>query len=371
MPLSNRRRHGWTGRRRRGRLASRLCEAMTMPSDTLPPPSPPAEILAGLRAMGLLPPGVAVQGEPLTGGVSSDIWRVTLPGRGEVCVKRALPKLKVAADWRAPVSRNLYEARWMRRAAAAAPGAVPALLGQDEATGALAMEWLPPAKNALWKSRLRDGHADPGFAAEVARRLARIHAATAADPTVAAEFPTDAIFHAIRLEPYLLAAARAHPDRAAALEALVATTAGTKRALVHGDVSPKNILDGPGGPVFLDAECAWWGDPAFDLAFCLNHLLLKCLWTPAVRAGFLACFDALASTYLAGVDWEPAAAIEARTAHLLPGLFLARVDGKSPVEYLTAERDKDRVRRVARALLAAPVERLGAVRAAWGEELER
>ena len=344
-----------------------------MPPDSAETPTyqPPTEILDGLHAMGLLSPGVAAVGEPLTGGVSSDIWRIALPGNGSICVKRALPKLKVAADWRAPVARNLYEARWMRRAAAAAPGAVPALLGQDEATGTLAMEWLRPEDHPLWKARLRDGHADAAFAADVARRLARIHAASAADPGTAAEFPTDAIFHAIRIEPYLLATARAHPDLAARLEQLAAVTAATGRALVHGDVSPKNILVGPRGPVFLDAECAWWGDPAFDLAFCLNHLLLKCLWTPRARAGFLACFDALAASYLAGVDWEPAAVLEARAARLLPGLFLARVDGKSPVEYLTEEADKDRVRRVARALLAAPVERLAAVRAAWGEELER
>ena len=344
-----------------------------MPPDTAAPPShrPPDEILEGLRAMGLLPPGAVAEGEPLAGGVSSDIWRVALPDRGPVCVKRALPKLKVAADWRAPTSRNLYEARWMRRAGIAAPGSVPALLGQDPATGALAMEWLPPGDYAPWKERLRQGHADPGFAAEVARRLARVHTATAADPAAAAEFPTDAIFHAIRLEPYLLATARAHPDRAVPLERLAAVTAATKRALVHGDVSPKNILAGPRGPVFLDAECAWWGDPAFDLAFCLNHLLLKCLWKPSARAGFLACFDALAGAYLAGVDWEPPAELEGRAARLLPGLFLARVDGKSPVEYLAEEADKDRVRRTARALLVEPVERLGAVRDAWREELER
>ncbi len=52
------------------------------------------------------------------------------------------------------------------------------------------------------------------------------------------------------------------------------------------------------------------------------------------------------------VVWEPPAALEARAAHLLPGLFLARVDGKSPVEYITTEPDKNRVRRTARALLA-------------------
>lgn len=330
--------------------------------------APPAEILDALRRMGLLALGARPGGARLTGGVSSDIWRIDLPG-GPVCVKRALAKLRVTADWRAPVERNLYEARWMRRANAAVPGAAPALLGQDAASGALAMQYLDPAAHPLWKEQLRDGHADPAFATAVADRLVRIHAATAADPAMAADFPTDAIFHAIRLEPYLLATARAHPDLAAPLEALVGATQANKRALVHGDVSPKNILCGPAGPVFLDAECAWWGDPAFDLAFCLNHLLLKCLWTPRARVGFLACFDAMVAAYRAGIAWEPPAALESRAARLLPGLFLARVDGKSPVEYITAEPDKDRVRRVARALIASPPARLDVVRQAWTREL--
>lgn len=330
---------------------------------------PPPEIAAGLRAMGLLPGCATVRGEPLAGGVSSDIWRVVLPDGRECCVKRALPKLKVAADWRAPVVRNLYEARWLARAAEAVPGAVPRLLGQDEASGTLAMEWLPPARHPVWKEMLRQGRADPAFAAEVGRRLARIHAAAAAQPGLAADFPTDDIFHAIRLEPYLLATARAHPRLAGALEALAARTAATKRTLVHGDVSPKNILVGPAGPIFLDAECAWWGDPAFDLAFCLNHLLLKCLWTPGAAGEFLACFDALAGSYLPGVAWEAPAGIEARAASLLPGLFLARVDGKSPVEYVTQESARERVRRVAAPLLLDPPARLQTVRAAWAREV--
>jgi tRNA A-37 threonylcarbamoyl transferase component Bud32 len=267
------------------------------------------------------------------------------------------------------VVRNIYEARWLTEADRALPGAVPKLLGQDEATGALAMAFLSPADHPVWKVRLRDGHADVAFAAEVGRRIAAIHAHAAAQPDLAADFPTDEIFHAIRLEPYLLATARAHPDLAAVLEDIAAVTARSKRTLVHGDVSPKNILCGPSGPVFLDAECAWWGDPAFDLAFCLNHLLLKCLWTPKASAGFMACFEALAGRYLAGITWEAADALEARAARLLPGLFLARVDGKSPVEYLTDEHDKNRVRRVARALLTRPTDRLLAVRAAWGEEI--
>lgn len=329
----------------------------------------PDEMTAGLRAMGLLAPGETARGVPLSGGVSSDIWHVVLPDGRHACIKRALAKLKVAADWRAPIVRNRYEARWLARAGQAVPGAAPALLGQDEATGTLAMEWLPPERHPVWKDRLRDGDADAAFAAQVGGRLARIHAYAAARPELSGDFPTDSLFHAIRLEPYLLATARAHPDLAPALSALVARTAATKLTLVHGDVSPKNILLGPDGPIFLDAECAWWGDPAFDLAFCLNHLLLKCLWNPAAAPGFLHAFEVLATTYLAGVAWEAPATLEARAASLLPGLFLARVDGKSPVEYLTEDTDKNRVRRVARALLTCPPDRLRTVRLAWGREI--
>jgi fructosamine-3-kinase len=331
-------------------------------------PAAKAEVIGALGRLGLLRGGEQPRFVRLTGGVSSDIWRVEL-AQGSVCVKRALPKLRVDQDWFAPVERNVYEAAWMRRAAAVAPEAVPELLGQDAMAGVLVMAYLDPADHRLWKAELRDGRADPEVAAAVGERLVRIHAATANDPEVAAQFATDRIFHDIRLEPYLIASARGHPGRAAALEALAEMTARTKRALVHGDVSPKNILIGPRGPVFLDAECAWYGDPAFDLAFCLNHLLLKCLWTPRAAPGFLACFDRLTRSYFGGVSWEPRAALEARTTRLLPGLMLARVDGKSPVEYLTERAEKDRVRRVARALLAAPVERLGEVRAAWAREL--
>jgi tRNA A-37 threonylcarbamoyl transferase component Bud32 len=335
-----------------------------MPTEALP-----QAMLEGLRAMGLLAPGAVARGEALSGGVSSDIWHVVLPDGREVCIKRALAKLKVAADWRAPIIRSRYEARWLARAAEAAPHAVPSLLGQDEATGTLAMEWLPPAAHPVWKAQLQAGAANADFAAEVGRRIAGIHAHAARQPALSADFPTDQLFRAIRLEPYLAATARAHPDMAPALTALIARTAATKLTLVHGDVSPKNILVGPRGPVFIDAECAWWGDPAFDLAFCLNHLLLKCLWTPPAAGDFLLCFEALASAYLVGVQWEAPAVLEARAAHLLPGLLLARVDGMSPVEYLTEEADKDRVRRVARRLLACPPDRLRTIRLAWGEEI--
>ena len=329
----------------------------------------PQTIARALDRMGLRRPGETLNCQPLDGGVSSEIWRIELPER-RLCLKRALPRLRVAQLWEAPVARNHYEAAWFRVAGTICPDSVPRLLGEDAADGMFAMEYLDPGAYPVWKHLLRDGRADPASAAAVGERLARIHAATAGDAEIARDFATDDSFYALRIEPYLIATIRPHPDLAGPLGRLAEITARTRLALVHGDVSPKNILIGPRGPVFLDAECAWYGDPAFDFAFCLNHLLLKCLWNRAAVAGFLACFDRLAEAYLGRVAWEPREALEARAARLLPGLLLARIDGKSPVEYVTREADKERVRRVARVLLFEPVARLTAVRAAWAESGE-
>jgi len=323
----------------------------------------PEAVLGFLRRAGLAAQNESPLAFVLPGGVSSDIWRVELR-TGTICVKRALPRLRVAQLWEAPVERNVFERRWMETANRAVPGIAPKILAHDD-SGVFAMEYLDSATYPLWKAELRSGRADPGFARTVGSHLVRVHAATAGRDDVARQFATDVGFHAIRLEPYLLATARVHADLAQVLNSLAERTARTRLALVHGDVSPKNILVGPAGPVFLDAECAWYGDPAFDLAFCLNHLLLKGAWVPQSQAEFLACFDALAGAYLDGVTWERADALEARAASLLPGLLLARVDGKSPVEYLQDEASKARVRRVARALLAASPPRLAAISGQW------
>ncbi|MGH6928540.1 MAG: phosphotransferase, partial [Dongiaceae bacterium] len=199
---------------------------------------PPADLVAALSRLGLIGPADRPRFTPLPGGVSSDIWRVDRTG-GPICVKRALPKLKVAADWRAPIERNAYEVAWMETAGRLVPGSAPRILGHDPEAGLFAMDFLDPADHRLWKAELMHGRTDPAFALRVGGNLAAIHAGTAGDPEVARRFSTDAIFHAIRLEPYLEAAARAHPDRAASLAALVEVTARTKHALVHGDVSPK------------------------------------------------------------------------------------------------------------------------------------
>lgn len=323
-----------------------------MSGDSLPPDAAP--LLASLRRMKLVGAHQSVPLVPLEGGVSSDIYRAELPG-GPVCVKRALPKLRVAADWQAPIGRNRYEVAWMRMAAQIVPHAVPAVVGEDPDGGAFAMSWLPPDRYPVWKTQLRDGTIDPGTAAAVGDVLGRIHAATADRADVHARFPTNAIFYAIRLEPYLAATGRVHPDLAERLDTLVAVTQANARVLVHGDFSPKNLVIGPDGPVILDAECAWYGDPAFDVAFVLNHLLLKGVWRPAWRAHYLASFLSIANAYFRHVAWEPIGVLEARVAALLPGLLLARVDGKSPAEYVTASADKERIRAFARGLLQAPV----------------
>jgi len=332
---------------------------------SLPDTTPGDAVIArALLHMGIVSADTPAALVPLAGGVSSDVYRVDLPS-GVVCVKRALPKLKVAADWRVPVERNRWEVEWMRVAGEIVPAAVPAILGEDRDAGCFAMAYLPPDDYPVWKAMLQAGVIETATAAAVGDVLGRIHAGTADRADLAARFPTDDIFFAIRLEPYLVATARAHADLAARLGALVETTRTTQRVLVHGDFSPKNLLIGPAGPVLLDAECAWYGDPAFDLAFVLNHLLLKGAWRPQWRARYADAFAALARAYLEHVDWEAPAHCEARTAALLPGLMLARIDGKSPVEYLTDAAQRDEVRVFARAHLIAPVARLAEIAARW------
>jgi aminoglycoside phosphotransferase (APT) family kinase protein len=303
---------------------------------------------------------------PLTGGVSSEIWRVDLSDGRSLCVKRALPRLKVAVDWQAPVSRNAYEWAWMRFAVGVVPDAVPTPLACDQAAGMFAMQFLPPHNYPPWKQQLLEGLVEPATAAAVGDTVGALHAASAHRADLARAFDTGESFHAIRLEPYLLATGRRHPGLAPLLEALVKRTAAARVALVHGDVSPKNILVGPNGPVILDAECAWYGDPAFDVAFCLNHLLLKCLPRPREAAALRQAFDAFVTAYFArAAAFESPAVLEERAAHLLPALLLARVDGKSPVEYVSQEADRERVRAVAVPLIRSAPTQLAQVANGW------
>lgn len=318
-----------------------------------------------LRRMKLLQPNEEPRITLLTGGVSSFIVRVDRDGKPSLCLKRALPQLKVAALWEAPVERNLAEVQWMKVAGQMVPQAVPTILGHDPQTNAFAMAYLEPMDYPVWKEQLLAGVADTETASAVGRLLVAIHSGTAGNASLATQFANDSNFFALRLEPYFVEASRKHPECAEALQRLVDTTANTRRALVHGDVSPKNILVGSRGPVFLDAECAWYGDPAFDLAFCLSHLLLKSVWRPSATGDYLRCFDKLVSSYLTGITWESEDELEHRAATLLAGLLLARIDGKSPVEYLTTDADRERVRRVVVPMLTTRVDGLSDIVQQW------
>jgi aminoglycoside phosphotransferase (APT) family kinase protein len=327
-----------------------------------------ADLQQFLVAHGLAGPGEPQAWTVLSGGVSSDIWRVDLPGR-TICVKRALPKLRVKDDWQAPPDRNLYEWRWFSTVRRWIPDAAPEPLAFDPERRLLAMAFLEPERHPLWKAEMLAGRVDTGFAAAVGERLGRIHAASAAEPELAADFASDEGFRALRIEAYLLTTARRRPEVGPQIEALAERTAKLKLGLVHGDATPKNILMGPAGPVFLDAETAWWGDPAFDGASVLNHLLLKRLVVKGRARELNDSFTAMASAWLDHAGFEPRAQLERRTASLLPALLLARVDGKSPVEYITTDAERDLVRRTAIPLLKDPPESLEAVRAAWDREL--
>lgn len=321
-------------------------------------------VYESLQRMGLYTSGGEIHLCPLSGGVSSLILRVDADGR-RYCYKQSLAKLKVAADWYAPVDRNHAEVEWMRCVHDILPGITPLVLGEDCDSHAFAMTYHDPAQFPLWKTDLQTGKVNPQVAVDLANAMVALHSQTAKHANLAKQFANAPLFHALRIEPYLLATARAHPDVAEKLIRLALQTAAARIALIHGDVAPKNLLiGGPHGVILLDAECATYGDPAFDLGFCLNHLMLKMAArlgdAPLLRESAIRMVKA----YRTRIDWEPLDRFDARLIDLLPALMLARIDGKSPVEYLD-EVARGRVRSFARAAIIAPPETFEELSLRW------
>jgi hypothetical protein len=79
------------------------------------------------------------------------------------------------------------------------------------------MAYLPPEEYPLWKACLARGAVNEEVATTVGRHLAAIHNAFSMSGTAPHDFDTGTAFHALRIEPYLLATSRAHPDLAATL----------------------------------------------------------------------------------------------------------------------------------------------------------
>lgn len=308
----------------------------------------PADLVARLQAAGLVDGEARVT--PLTGGVSSDIVLVESPS-GQLVVKTALAKLRVRDDWFADVSRNRVEQNFFEYAAPIIPESVPRILGGGD--GWFAMEYLGEMPN--WKSELLVGDADQSSAMLAGDVLGRLHAASWLDAMAGRRFETLPNFHALRIEPYLLTTAARVPEVGGLLRDEAARLAETRLALVHGDFSPKNLLVGQGRLIVLDAECAWFGDPAFDTAFLLSHLLLKAL----LHGQVIQLVPRFWSAYNARCGHD----LEQRSVKLLLCLLLARVHGKSPVEYL-GDSQRDHVTRFVLAHLPNPPS-LAALTSAW------
>jgi len=328
------------------------------------PPGPQTDVLDWLRDIGLVSTPTATL-EPLTGGVSSDISLV-VDGKRRFVVKRALPKLRVKDDWQADPRRNRVEQDYLRWVGAFQPDAVPAILASHEGLSCFAMEYLGPGYTP-WKTLLLAGNRERSHARRAGHILGTIHARSWSDPEAQSRFNTTPNFHQLRTDPYLLTAARRQPDLGPMIVEEARRLESRQLALVHGDYSPKNLLATAARLVVLDCEVAWYGDPAFDLAFLLNHLLLKALKCRDGR-GLLQLAGDFLDAYRERLGSDRARTAEEPLPRLLPMLMLARVDGKSPVEYLTPD-DQAIVRRFSREQIVQPPENLPTLFTGWQARL--
>jgi len=311
-----------------------------------------------LRETGAIQPDARVSVRELAGGVSNVVLRVDVEGAGPFVVKQCRERLRVAVEWRARLDRI-----WAERAALGVladllpPGAAPAVLFEDRAEYLFAMTCAPD-DSETWKARLMRGEADPDIGARLGTLLATIHAEAPGHPALGSSLADASLFDELRVDPYYRTTAAAHPNLAPRFAALIEAMnlPVDRRTLVLGDFSPKNILVHSGGVVLLDFECAHAGDPTFDLGFFLSHLTLKRIhgvlgtdkstWLALTNA-FLAAYHDRLSDRLG-----PSSELVPRAIEHAAACILARVDGKSPVEYLDEPR-REAARRSALALFDA------------------
>jgi aminoglycoside phosphotransferase (APT) family kinase protein len=286
--------------------------------------------VAYLAGRGLIDPGEEATVTALGGGVSNIVLLVSTP-RHRLVLKQALPRLRVEAEWLANRERAITEAAALRFVGGIDPVAVPELFDIDEERCALTLAAAPDG-GATWKEDLLRGSVDDTVASRLGEILARVHAETVtlADPI----FDAEEAFRQLRIDPYHRTVAERHPKLRPAIESVIDRMLSTHVCLVHGDCSPKNVLVAGSTLWLIDWEVAHRGDPTFDVAFLLHHLLLKAIKLPTAHAELADASEAFLSAYRAGT--------RAALPVLDPGylsaqagcLVLARVDGKSPAEYL-------------------------------------
>ena len=314
-----------------------------------------------LAAQGLIERAGDVTVRELGGGVSNLVLLVeSLDGARRWVAKQSLGKLRVKDDWRSDRGRVFREAEALERLKPVLGAyAIPQVIHVDRANYLYVMT-AAPAGSVPWKEQLLGRRADLAVAREAGAFLAQMIAASRHEPQFREKFGDRSVFDQLRIDPYYRTVAARHPDVAIALRDLIADSWKIQTALVHGDYSPKNMLVRREKIFLIDFEVIHWGDPSFDSGFLLNHLFLKAFHQPPVEELFIEAAREFWKTLLTGFVLEPRAAgdFERMTVRHLGGLMLARIDGKSPVEYIQDEETKEQVRRVAKRILLERPERL-------------
>jgi aminoglycoside phosphotransferase (APT) family kinase protein len=307
-------------------------------------------VLAYLSSRGLVP-AAGGKVRQLGGGVSNVVLAIG-EGPGSMVVKQALPRLRVADEWLAPRERALIEAEALDQVNQITPGAAPQVLDRDTERCALVIERAPSGWED-WKSLLLAGTIDPKVGARLGSVLSSWHNATFQVCTLSPFFFDREPFEALRIDPYYRTVARRLPLMSRWVLRYVDEMQARRLCIVHGDFSPKNVLVGPEPQLWvIDFEVAHLGDPAFDVAFLLCHLMLKSLHRPELAVEYDRCAIEFATTYQMGARAELAPSWEYVLGHV-GCLLLARVEGKSPAEYLTAE-ERSRAQRFGEILVSGP-----------------
>jgi aminoglycoside phosphotransferase (APT) family kinase protein len=292
----------------------------------------PDEALRFAIEHGLVDPSRASV-RPLEGGVSNDTLLVA-DGDRRVVVKRALERLRTDAEWHAPASRALEEARCLRLVAAITPDAVPAVLAEDAASSTIALE-AAPASWRDWRDELLAERVDPAVGTVLGRMLGAWHRTTRADQGMIADLDGLDRLETLRLTPFHETVAAAHADLAPTIRDAADRLRTERLCFVHGDFSPKNVLTGSGTWV-IDFEVAHRGNPVFDVAFLSTHLLLKTIARPAVADPLRTTLAEFSRAYAAACG--PSGQMSGDELRIQAGcLLLSRVDGTSPATYLTGE----------------------------------
>ena len=302
-------------------------------------------LLAYLRNTGHIASSESPIVKTLPGGISSRTVLVQRSSGQDWVIKQSLAKLRVDVEWYSDPARIHREALGMRWLSELAPPAtVPALAFEDHDQHLLAMEAVPqPHRN--WKTMLLGGGLDMDHVRQFGHLLGTIHRRGSDRHTeVATIFDDRSVFESLRIEPYYRYTASQLPASARFMADLIAAVYGRRVTLVHGDYSPKNILVHAGRLVLLDHEVIHFGDPAFDLGFSLAHLLSKAHHAGSHRQAFISAARIYWETYRESLG-DPAwvGDLEAHTVRNTLGCLLARVAGRSPLEYLSrSERERQR-----------------------------